>query len=238
MGPSVADSLENPTVKPERPPYLYQQILLLMLNSNRGTPIQAQMHLAVAAAVLADWLMTGRIMIDQSRRQLVALEDARDSGDPVFDACLRVATASNGRVPLRTLIGRLSRIPRLRQQAADTLCSLGILRADRDLVLGLFPRQVYREVDPLPKKAIVDRMRTAIFSVTARTDAKIAMLIALAQGANLLWQIFGRREIRQRKARIEAVIGSNAGGDGLVRLSKTFRQAVAVGIAANSLVVG
>jgi len=225
-------------MNPDRPLHLYQQLLLLTLDGKRGTPIVGYTQLALAAAVLADWLMAGRISVDDSRRALVTLNDVRDTGDPVFDECLSVAKTKGRPIPLRRLIGRLSRIPQLRHKAAETLCARGILRSDRHLVLGLFPRQVYREVDPRPKQAIVDAFRAVLFSATTRTDARIAMLIALSQGANLLWRMFGAREMRNRKARIDEVIASKAGDDALLRLSKTFRQAVAAGIAANMAVVG
>lgn len=225
-------------MKTDRPLHLYQQLLLLTLDSRRGTPVLAYAQLAVAGAILADWLLAGRISVDDSRRHLVSLDDPRETGDPVFDECLRLLKAANRPIPLRTAIARISRLPRLYQTAADALCERGILRSDRELVLGLFPRQVYRELDPMPKKALVERMRAVIFSATPRTDASMAMLIALAQGANLLWRIFGRQEIRRRKARINEVIASSTGHDTQQRLSKTFRQAVAVSIAVNSIVIG
>jgi hypothetical protein len=206
---------------------LYQQILLLSLDSKRGTPVVAFTHLAVAGAVMAEWLIDKRISVDDSRRLLVTLEDAYVTGDPVLDACLHRLKAATRKAPLRSWIARLSRIPRLRHMAAEMLCARGILRSERAPVFWLFSRQTYREVDPMPKKAIIDQMRAAIFSAGARPDARLATLIALANGGNMLGQIFGRQDVRRRKARIQELIAGNSGGSAVQQLSKIYQQAVA-----------
>jgi len=72
----------------DRPLHLYEQILLLSLRSEKGTSTTGFEHIAIAGAVLTEWLSEGRISVDETRRQLVTLKETRPSGDPVLDECL------------------------------------------------------------------------------------------------------------------------------------------------------
>jgi Golgi phosphoprotein 3 len=220
----------------DRPLHLYEQILLLSLRSEKGTSTTGFEPIAIAGAVLTEWLGEGRISVDETRRQLVTLKETRRSGDPVLDECLDLFKAAKRTAPLKTWIARLSRIPKLRHKAATQLCVRGILRADEDQVLWLFTRKIYPEINPKPKQAIVDSMRQAIFSETARVDEPLAVLISLAHGTGLLAPIFGRAEIRERKKRISTLLASNAVGKATQQLIATYRAiAVASGAMAASI---
>jgi Golgi phosphoprotein 3 len=223
----------------DRSLHLYEQVLLLSLRGDKGTSTTGFAHIAIAGAVLAEWLIDGRISIDESRRQLASLKDVRHSGDLVLDECLDLFKAAKRTAPLKTWIARLSRIPNLRHKAAMQLCVRGILRADENQVLWLFTRKIYPEINSKPRKAIVDSLRQAIFSETARIDESLAVLISLAHGAGLLAPIFGRSEIRGRKTRISALLASNAVGKATQQLIATYRAiAAASGALAASIAAG
>jgi hypothetical protein len=220
----------------DRPLHLYEQTLLLSLRSDRGTSTTGFEHIAIAGAVLAEWLQEGRIAVDETRRQHVSLKDPRNSSDPVIEECLERFKAATRPAPLKSWIGRLSRIPKLRHKAALQLCTRGILRADEDRVLWLFTRRIYPELDTKPKRALIDAMRQAIFSETARVDERLTLLIALAQGAGLLAPVFGRAEIRQRKKRITALVAGSAVGKATQQLIATYRAVAAASGAAAAMV--
>jgi Golgi phosphoprotein 3 len=214
-----------------RPLHLYEQILLLSLRE-RGTTSSGFAHIAIAGAVLAEWLIDRRISIDDTRKQVVSLDNDRRVDDPILDECLDLFKAVGKPAPLKTWIARLSRIRRLRHKAATQLAVRGILRADEDKVLWLFTRKIYPETDPRPKRALLDAMRQVIFSETAKVDERMAVLIALAHGAGLLAPIFGRAEIRQRKQRLAVLVTSSAVGKATQQLIATYRAIAAASGAA------
>jgi hypothetical protein len=114
------------------------------------------------------------------------------------------------------------------------LCARGILRADEDKVLWLFTRKIYPEVNPKPKRAIVDNMRSAIASKTSKVDERLAVLISLAHGAGLLLPIFGRAELRQHKERIAALTLSSTVGKTTQEFIATYRAIAAASGAATA----
>jgi golgi phosphoprotein 3 len=209
-----------------RPLHLFEQVFLLSLRTE-GTSTSGFAHIAIAGAVLAEWLIEGRISVDDSRKQLVTLKAGRHRSDPVFDECLELFNAAKKTARLRTWIARLSRISKLRHKAAMQLCARGILRADEDNVLWLFTRKIYPEINPKPKKAMIESMRSVIVSETAKPDERLAVLISLAQGAGLLAPIFGKAEMRRHKKRIAALIASNSVGKATQQLIATYRTIAA-----------
>ena len=83
---------------------------------------------------------------------------------------------------------------------------------EEDLILGLFSRTVYPEINPKPEKEIRDRSRKTILTDTADVHLRTVVLLALAQNGNLLQVAFDKKELKARKARIEHVVnGDNAG---------------------------
>jgi Golgi phosphoprotein 3 len=220
----------------QRPLHLHEQVLLLALNREKGTSTTGFEHIAIAGAVLAGWLLEGRISIDPSRKQLVSLASVRTCGDPVLDECLDLIKATNEPARLRTWIARLSRIPRLRHKVAMQLCARGILRADEDKVLWVFPRKIYPEINPRPRKALVENLHSAIFSGTVKPDERLAVLISLAYGAGLLAPLFGRREIRQHQRQISALIASNLVGTATQEFIATYRTIAAASGAATAAI--
>ena len=76
---------------------------------------------------------------------------------------------------------------------------------EEDKVLFIFKRKVYPEINPIPEKRIIERLRQAIFSENATVDPRTVVLISLANGARLLGEIFGKKEIKTRKSALNAL---------------------------------
>ncbi len=129
---------------------------------------------------------------------------------------------------MQTWVSRLAGTKNLRHKVARQLCDRGILRADEDKVLFIFTRQVYPEIDPLPEKQIVDRLRTAIFTDHDQLDPRTVVLISLANGADLLNQTFGRKEVRSRKKRIEQIVNGELTGKATKNVIAACQAAVMV----------
>lgn len=188
-----------------QPPALriYEQILLLALHRERGTLSSGFSDLVIAGAALTELVAMERIGIDGGRRNLVDMIDDRPTGDPVLDACLaRIATARRRATP-KKWIPRLAKIKGLRRQATEQLVAHEIVRVDTKSILGLFKKEVFPELDPVPEAAVVERLRHAVFSDEPDVDSDTRLLISLADGLDLLGTIFPKRELRRRKKRIK-----------------------------------
>ena len=195
-----------------KPLFLYEEIMLLALRDEQGTIATGFPEQVVAGAILSELLLDGRITIDDTRKQLVNLIDGKATGDPVVDECLEKMAAAKRRASLKTWVQRLAGIKGLRHKVAQQLCDRGILRAGEDKVLFLFKRRVYPEIDPAPERKIIKRLRTALFTDHHRIDPRTVVLISLANGADLLRQTFGRKEIKTRKKRIEQITNGDMTG--------------------------
>ena len=207
---------------------LYEEIMLLALRDEEGTIATGFTEHLVAGAILAELLLDGRISLEDTRKQLVDLQDGKPTGDPIIDECLeRMATAKR-RGSLQTWVSRLASIKKLRHKVARRLCDRRILRAGEDKVLFIFTRLVYPEIDPMPEKKIVDRLRAAIFTDRDDIDPRTVLLLSLADGSDLLRQTFGRKEIRARKKRIEKIANGDLTGKATKEVIAACQTAVMV----------
>ncbi len=189
---------------------IYQEILLLALRDQRGTPMGSWTVQAIAGGVLGDLVLGERVALE-GKRSLVTLVDAEPMRDPVLDGCLLQIAEAKRRASAQTWISRLAK-QKLYHAAAARLCEQGVLRERVEQVMLLFSRTVYPEVDPKPERAIIERLRAAIFSDDAKVDAQTSVLIALASATDLLGANFPKKELRARRKRIEAIRNGDAVG--------------------------
>jgi Golgi phosphoprotein 3 len=222
------------------PRFLYEEILLLALSNEKGTTATCFSEYAVAGAILAELSLERRISFDATGKRLVDLEDATPFGDPLIDECLQMLAAGKRRASLQIWVSRLARIKDLRHKVARRLCEQGILRACEGKVLFVFTRKVYPELDPVPEKRIVDRVRAAVFSEEVRLDPRTVVLISLAHSAGLLSETFGRKVVGARKQRIEQIIHGELTGKAAREVIAACQMAmmVATTMAATTVMIG
>jgi hypothetical protein len=180
--------------------HLYEQIMLLALRDEEGTIFSGSMYnFAIGGAVLAELLMEKRVDIDTVRKKKFArVLNAAPLGDPFIDQSL-------------------SRMVRRR-----------ILRVDEDKILGIFTRKVYPEVDPVPEREVIERLRETIFGESRAIDPRTVVLLSLASSADLLRHVFDRKEIKARKARIEQVVNGELTGTATKEAIEAMQAAVVV----------
>ena len=196
----------------DKPLFLYEEVMLLALRDEQGTIATGFVEHVVAGAILADLLLESRISIDDTKKQLVNLQNDKTTGDPVIDECLEKMAAVKRRASLSAWVQRLAGVKKLKHKVAQQLCERGILREDEDKILFLFNRRIYPEINPMPEKKIIERMREAIFTDQNQLDARTVVLISLAKGSDLLRQTFGRKELKPRKKRIENITNGDLTG--------------------------
>jgi Golgi phosphoprotein 3 len=203
---------------------LHEEILLLALKDEKGTPAWGHYTYAMAGAILTELVLEERVRLEARRgrkKPLIDLVSATQIGDPILDDALRQVRTAKRRATAGTWVQRWART-RLLHDTARRLARRGILRIQQKRVLLLFSRRVYPELDPGPEERLIERMRQAIFgdSVVA---PRTAAVIALAQVADLLKPVFGGRELKRRKQRLEQM----AEGDLVAEATRAAVQAAA-----------
>lgn len=205
--------------------FLYEEIMLLALRDKQGTVTTDYLEYAIAGAVLAELLLDRRITISDARKQLVDVQDSNLTGDPIIDECLDKMRAAKRRASLQTWVSRLASIKDLRHRVGQQLCNRGILRADKEKVLHIFTRRTYPEINPVPEEKIIERLRAAVLGDDEQVEPRTAVLVSLANGANLLSENLGRKEVKNRRKRIKQIVNGEMTG-------KATQEAIAASQAA------
>ncbi|MFQ5627741.1 MAG: GPP34 family phosphoprotein [bacterium] len=210
--------------------FLHEEIMLLALRDREGTVEFGSMYqYAIGGAILAELLLTKRIAVDESRRKKLAnVLPAEAPGDPVIDECYAKIKNAKRRATLETWVSRFANLRDLKHRVAKQLCRRGILRADEDKVLLIFTRKIYPEVNPEPERAIIQRLRTAIFTDTADLDARTVILLSLAKSADLLKFHFDKKELKTRKDRIKRIVNGEIAGSATKGAIEAMQAAVMV----------
>ncbi len=202
---------------------LHEEVLLLALRDAEGTIASGTMYqYAIAGGILAELVLRGRISVDGSRRKKRAeVVDRSPTGAPLLDECLeRIATSKPK--GLDYWVGKFAGIKSLKHRVAERLCDRGILHEDEGTILLVFTRRTYPETDPRPEQEIIDRLHGAIFTGVRDIDPRTVVLVSLADSAGILKVVFGKKELKARKQRIEQVVN----GELMGRATKDAIQAV------------
>lgn len=218
----------------------YEALTLLALRDREGTWISAEAYpYAAGAAVAAELLYGGRIEIDTAaRRKPVTVIAAKPMGDPLIDEWLLTMSRARRRASLETWVTRIARTRQLRRRIADQLCRRGILRADEQSILILFKRKVYPEVNSEPERRIVERLREAVFTEAPAVNPRTAVLLSLAKSANLLPALFGRREVKSRRERIEQLVRGELSGKAAKQAIEAMQAASAAAVVMTTIIAG
>jgi len=194
--------------------FLHEKIMLLALRDEEGTVESGTMYnYGLGGAILAELLLGERIrVVTPKKTSLVELVRFNRFGDPVIDECLEKIRDAKKRASLQTWVSRFVGIKNLRHRIAEGLAKRGILRVDTGKVLGIFSRKIYPEVDPGPEKRIIAQLRRVIFEDVSDIDPRTVTLISLAYHTGLLRNVFGKKELKAAKARLEKIMNGDLTG--------------------------
>lgn len=213
----------------QKPLHLHEEIMLLALRDEEGTVEFGSMYgYALSGAILAELLLAGRIAAEEGKKKLVNLVSDEPFGEPVIDECLKKIATAKRRAAPQNWVHSFASLKNLHHRIAQGLCDRGILRADEDKVLLIFRRKVYPEINPQPERRLIERLRKAIFSDSARVDPRTTILISLANGANLLRIPFDKKELKKRKRRIEQLTNGELMGKATKQAVEAAQAAVMV----------
>ncbi len=200
--------------------FLHDEILLLALRDKEGTvDSMPSYQYALGGAILAELLLEKRIETDGSKKKRVSVRSKEPCCDPLVDECFQMIKNAKKAASLETWISKFAGIKDLKHRVALKLCKRGILRADEDKVLLLFTRKIYPEVNPEPEQKLIRSLREAVLADSAEVDPRTAVLLSLAKATNLLKMVFTKKELKERKSRIEQIVQGEA-------LGKAAKEAV------------
>jgi Golgi phosphoprotein 3 len=210
--------------------FLYEEIMLLALKDEEGTIASGSMYnYAVGGAIIAELLLSQRITVDQSKRKkLISVASPELLNDSLIDEWLMKMSSSKRRKTVQDWVSRIANTRDLKHRVAIQLCQRGILKMDEGKILILFTRRIYPEINPEPERLIIDRLYNAIFTDTNDIDARTIVLLSLAKSANILPFIFGKKEIKQRKKRIEQIVNGDIAGKATKEAIDAMQAAVMV----------
>jgi golgi phosphoprotein 3 len=200
-------------MEPKNNLFLHEEILLLALKDEEGTIASgARYNFAVGGAILAELLLGLRIAVDPSKTKRVSVIDPEPLGDPLIDEWLMKIAAAKRPKPLQHWVCRIAETRGLHHRIALPLCQRGILKVEEKAVLLLFTKIIYPQISPQPERQILDRLQKAVFTDTEDIDARTIVLLSLANSANLLPALFGKKPVKERKARIDRIVNGEIAG--------------------------
>lgn len=220
-------------MKKSGPLFLHEEVLLLALRDEDGVIAGGtSWRFALGGAALAEFLLTKRIRVDESgKRPMIEVASAKPLGDPFLDECLARVSDAKRRAAPATWVSRFANAKQLKHRIAEGLVRRGILRESEDKVLLLFTRRVYPERDPRIERAVIERLRKAIFTEAHDLDPRTVVLIALGNQTGLLKATFDRKKLKARKKRIAAIVAGDAAADATRAAIAAMLAAIAVAVA-------
>ena len=231
----------------ERPDlWLHEEVLLLALKDEKGTPHSSMYSYALGGAMLADLLLGGRLILEEKPRKkplkpgkkpsyLVAVDNPKPLADPILDECLhRVATSKKPRSP-QDWVTRFAQLKDLKRRIAVSLCRKGILREREDRIMVLFRRTAYPTLDGTPERRVVERVSEAVIGDSRELDARTAVLVALANGTGILKPVLGKDLVKQRKERIKEIGEGDIVGDATKAAVEAAQAAIVAATTAASV---
>lgn len=205
---------------------LYEGLMLLALNEEKGTMSGAYIEYSVAAAVLAELLLLQRIRVVRDDKDKVELIDDSPTGDRVMDEALAKIGAAKRRRKLKDWVSSIGHISKLKHKVAAQLVEDGIVELEEKKVLWLFTQKVYPEVNAKPEQELRYEMRRLVLDKPLDIDPRVALMVSLAQSARLLNQVFSKQELKANKERIENI----SKGEELGAIAKEVVAAVEVAV--------
>lgn len=215
----------------QKPLFLHEELMLLTLRDKEGTVAAGKPYqYVIAASLVAELLLMERVTVEETKKKLVDLVSNKPTGDPILDECLGKLQKAKRRASLKAWVSRFANLKRLKHRVAGQLVRRSILRADEDKVLLIFTRKIYPELNPKPERELVSKLRKAIFTDTRNVDPRTAVLISLAHNGDILKNVFEKRDLKRRKARIKQIIAGEMTGKAAKEAIEAMQAAVMVAV--------
>ncbi|MDX2562047.1 GPP34 family phosphoprotein [Streptomyces sp. TX20-6-3] len=206
---------------------LAEEIMLLSLDDVSGVAKERQTAAwAVAGGILLDLVLAGRVSVDDGRLRVT---DATPTEVPLLDERLRQIgawCAKKGRAPKVTewLTKDQSKAVKA---TVESLRERGLVREERQRVMGLFPVARYPEADGSVERELRARLRTVLATGPAHS-ARTTGLLALIHGAKLHRLAFPDIPRKEVAARLEELTAGEWAAESVRRAIRDMQAAMLV----------
>lgn len=207
---------------------LYQEILLLELDDEKGTFGTGLHRNAMAGAMLAELVMCGAVALAQDRHKTVQARPVARVDDLLLQEALQMISEANKPKPARHWVMKFATMKDLHHRVARQLVAKGVLVEESDTVLKLFRRTVYPEADGGPERGLIKRLEKAIFTGSPRVDERTLVIIALANATGSLRKVFDKKRLKSRKDRIDKLVSGQLVGKATQEAVAAIQAAIMV----------
>lgn len=164
---------------------LAEDLLLLLTDDETGklSASGAEVDVALGGALLVELTLTDRVDVagynERVREGRLMVRNPSPTGDGLLDEALTLVAQKEGKKP-QSVVTRLGK--RTRVRLYQRLVEGGVLRAENDRILGLFPTHRWPSTNAAHESSVRAGLATALregATTEARTRALIALLLAL-----------------------------------------------------------
>jgi hypothetical protein len=212
-----------------RPLPLYEEILLLALDEDKGTTaLGSYFANAMGGAILAELAMNGSITIAEDKKKKVTILRGGRLDDPILDECLTLITEAKKPKKASDWVMKFAGLKDLKNRAARQLVTKRVLKEETGSVMKVFKRTIYPEADGGPEKDLRERMKKAVFTSTTQVEARTVVIVALAQAADMLNKVFPKKKLKERKQRLEKLTSGQLAGKATKEAVEAIQAAIVV----------
>lgn len=164
---------------------LAEDLLLLLTDDDTGklAASSTEVDVALGGALLVELTLTHHVDIagrdERVREGRLVVRNPAPTGDGLLDEALTIVRQKEGKKP-QSVVARLGK--RARVRLYERLVDGGVLHAEDDRILGIFPRHRWPSHDIAHESAVRSGLVTALregATTEARTGALISLLLAL-----------------------------------------------------------
>lgn len=210
--------------------FLVQDLMLLALDNEKGHVVSsaaASLPYGLMGAVLMELVLQGKL--DTERGKLVVINSS-STKDDFLDACLQEILSAQRPRTAQFWVRRLtSKFRGFQTAVLSNLVELGVLKQQKQRILGIFPVQRYPIASAIAKQTILNRVRMVVLH-DAQLDARTTALISLIKACNLTHHLFVPEERREARRRIDAIAKGEQMGKAVSDTVISVQTAVNAGI--------
>lgn len=202
---------------------LAEELFLLALDDAEGwitAPAQSILRYGLAAALLADLALRGKVVVEDQRVQLV---DVVPIGDELLDWALQRLSAAGKPLKVKHWINALG-FRKLPRQIAQQLVAGGVLQEVERGYAWVIPYAEYPQSTAPAKYWIKLDLRSAVLT-TVKTTPHGIVLLSLVRSCRLLGLIFTKDERRTASRRVRELVLHEGFGDAVVQTLRDIEAA-------------
>jgi len=209
--------------------HLYEELLLLALRDDKGNvpSAGAWYKQAIGGAILSELMLEQRLALEPDGKS-VKVQSNKSMGDALIDDCLQLVAQREKLATLQHWLSKFASQAKLLARAAESLCAKGILSEQKSRILWIFESCKYPELNHEPERLLLERLERAIFGEPGELDARTVTVLSLAHRTGLLNLNFDKKELKARKAHIEALVEQDCMGEVAKKVIDSITAAIMV----------